>query len=76
MPQTIDFFDSWQEVPDNSVYDNGFKVAVGACSSATSSRTRRSAGRCSRAPRACSSPSCGLQSWTERRWIDVPALEI
>ena len=25
-PQTIDFFESWDEVPDNQVYDNGFKV--------------------------------------------------
>ena len=24
--QTIDFFDKWQEVPDNTVYDNGFKI--------------------------------------------------
>ena len=26
VPQTIDFFDTWDEVPDNEVHDNGFKV--------------------------------------------------
>ncbi|PZX17064.1 putative dehydrogenase [Palleronia aestuarii] len=25
-PQTLDFFDTWEEVPDNQVFDNGFKV--------------------------------------------------
>ncbi|MET3599649.1 Gfo/Idh/MocA family protein [Martelella mangrovi] len=25
-PQKLDFFDDWQEVPDNTVFDNGFKV--------------------------------------------------
>lgn len=26
MPQTMNFFDDWEEVPDNTVFDNGFKV--------------------------------------------------
>ncbi len=26
VPQTIDFFDTWQKVPDNRAYDNAFKV--------------------------------------------------
>ncbi|PRX03410.1 UNVERIFIED_ORG: putative dehydrogenase [Martelella mediterranea] len=25
-PQKLNFFDDWQEVPDNTVFDNGFKV--------------------------------------------------
>ena len=25
-PQTMNFFSDWEEVPDNTVYDNGFKV--------------------------------------------------
>ena len=25
-PQTMDFYSDWEEVPDNTVYDNGFKV--------------------------------------------------
>ena len=60
VPQTIDFYDTWQKMPANRVYDNAFKaewelflrhVVEGG----------RSAGTCSKAPRACSSPSsaCG-----------------
>ena len=26
LPQTIDFFETWDEVPDNEAYDNGFKA--------------------------------------------------
>ena len=26
MPQSIDFFDTWQEVPSNVAYDNAFKA--------------------------------------------------
>ncbi|RNF33311.1 Gfo/Idh/MocA family protein [Paracoccus methylarcula] len=26
MPQPLDFYDDWEEVPDNTVFDNGFKV--------------------------------------------------
>lgn len=25
-PQTLDFYEGWEEVPDNTVFDNGFKV--------------------------------------------------
>lgn len=25
-PQSLDFFEGWEEVPDNTVFDNGFKV--------------------------------------------------
>ena len=48
----------------------------GRCSCATSSRTRRGSTRWSRARRGCSSPSSGCESWRERRWLDVPALEV
>ncbi len=52
--QPIDFYDTWQPVPDYQVFDNGFKVqwemfirhVVREC---TVSNTR-----CSKAPRACS----------------------
>jgi hypothetical protein len=26
MPQPLDFYSDWEEVPDNAVFDNGFKV--------------------------------------------------
>ena len=34
IPQTIDFYDTWQKMPANRAYDNAFKVGVGAVSSA------------------------------------------
>ena len=65
----------WQKVPDNRAYDNAFKVAVGAVPAPRRRRRRRSAGTCSKARKACSSPSSGCKSWAERRWLDVPALD-
>jgi predicted dehydrogenase len=54
VPQTIDFFETWQRVPSNNLYDNAFKVEWN-CSCVTSSRAARFAGTCSKARRACSS---------------------
>ena len=48
IPQPIDFFAGWQEVPDNTAWDNAFKAAVGAVPQARRGRRRvplESAGR-------------------------------
>ena len=75
MPQPIDFFETWQEVPGLGTYDNGFK-AEWEMFLRHVYEDAPFRGRCSRAPRACnwSSPRC--KSWKERRWIDVPALKV
>ena len=59
--------------PTNATYDNAFKVAVGAVPPPRRRRTRlsveparRREGRAARRAR--------LQSWRERRWVDVPPL--
>ena len=68
--QTMNFFDRWQEVPDSMVYDNGFKlqwehfirhVAEDAPYRWT-------------LPEGVQLVEAALQSWKERRWVDVPAL--
>lgn len=73
--QTIDFYDSWQPVPDNIAYDNGFKtqwemfirhVAEGAPYKYT---LREGA-------KGVQLVECALQSWRERRWVDVPPLDL
>jgi predicted dehydrogenase len=73
--QTIDFYDSWQPVPDNVTYDNGFKtqwemfirhVAEGAPYKYT---LREGA-------KGVQLVECALQSWRERRWVDVPPLDL
>jgi predicted dehydrogenase len=72
--QKIDFFAQWQEVPDNQVYDNGFKVQWEAfirhvCEDAPF-RWDLLAGA-----RGVQLAELGMKSWAERRWIDVPDLE-
>ncbi|MEO6394588.1 MAG: Gfo/Idh/MocA family oxidoreductase [Devosia sp.] len=74
-PQTIDFFQNWQEVPANSAPKNGFRAQwelflrhvvedgpwrYGLEEGAKGVQLAR----------------LGLQSWKERRWLDVPALAI
>jgi predicted dehydrogenase len=73
--QTMNFFDQWQEVPDTEVYDNGFKIQWEAFIRHVVED----------APYRWTLPEgakgvqlveAALQSWRERRWIDVPPLEI
>ena len=73
--QTMNFFDQWQEVPDAQVYDNGFKIQWEAFIRHVAED----------APYKWTLPEgakgvqlveAALQSWKERRWIDVPALEL
>ncbi len=73
IPQTIDFFSTWQEVPDNVAYDNAFKAEWELFIRHV----------CEDAPfrwdllegaKGVQLVECGLQSWAERRWVDVPPL--
>jgi predicted dehydrogenase len=74
-PQTMNFMEDWEDVPDNTVFDNGFKVqweqflrhlAEDAPWSYTLSEGAK----------GVQLAELGHQSWKERRWIDVPALEV
>ena len=74
VPKTIDFLATWQPVPSNVACDNAFKaewelflkhvVAGGPF------RWNLLEGA-----KGVQLAELGLQSWRERRWIDVPALE-
>ncbi len=73
--QGMDFFGQWQEVPDTEVYDNGFKIQWEAFIRHVAED----------APYRWTLPEgvkgvqlveAALQSWRERRWIDVPPLEL
>ncbi|NTG47494.1 Gfo/Idh/MocA family oxidoreductase [Agrobacterium rhizogenes] len=74
-PQTIDFFDTWDEVPDNQVYDNGFKIQwemfLRHVLEDAPWRYTLTEGA-----KGVQLASLGLQSWAERRWLDVEPLEI
>jgi predicted dehydrogenase len=73
--QTIDFFDGWQDVPDNQAYDNGFKAEWEMFirhmyDNAPFKWTLVEGAK------GVQLAELALKSWKERRWIDVPALEI
>ncbi|GGF11379.1 oxidoreductase [Aliidongia dinghuensis] len=74
--QPIDFFDAWEEVPDNIPYPNGFRAQWELF-------LRHVAGEVADFPwdlaagaKGVQLAEAGLQSWRERRWIDLEALEI
>jgi len=74
VPKTIDFFATWQPVPENRVYDNAFKVEwelfLRHVVAGGPFRWNLLEGA-----KGVQLAELGLQSWRERRWIDVPPLE-
>ena len=71
--QTIEFYDSWQPVPDNVIYDNGFKAQWEmfirhVVEDAPYNHTLIEGAK------GVQLVECALESWRERRWVDVPAL--
>lgn len=75
VPQTMNFYDQWDEVPDNVVYDNGFKIQwedfirhVVADTPWTFDLVEGAKG--------VQLAELGQKSWDERRWLDVPDLNI
>ena len=71
--QTIDFSAGWQAVPDNVAYDNGFKAqwemfVRHVVEDAPYNHTLIEGAK------GVQLVECALESWKERRWVDVPAL--
>ena len=73
--QTMNFFDQWQEVPDTQVYDNGFKIQweefIRHVVEDAPWRFTLPEGA-----KGVQLVEAALQSWKERRWVDVPALQV
>jgi predicted dehydrogenase len=73
--QTMNFFDQWQEIPDTEVYENGFKLQwehfIRHVVDAAPYRWTLEEGA-----KGVQLVEAALASWHERRWVDVPALEI
>jgi predicted dehydrogenase len=72
--QPLNFFEQWQQVPDNQDYDNGFKVQWEmflrhVLEDAPYTYTLKEGAK------GVQLAELGLQSWAERRWLDVPAIE-
>ena len=71
----FDFYSQWQPVPDNQVYDNGFKVQWEmfirhVCENAPYKYTLIEGAK------GVQLVECALQSWKERRTVDVPTLSV
>ena len=70
-----DFYGDWQPVPDKQVYDNGFKVQwemfIRHVVEGAPYRYTLLEGA-----KGVQLVECALQSWKERRWVDVPALSV
>ena len=74
-PQTMNFFDDWVEVPNNQVYDNGFKMQWEGFIRHLFEDSPWEYDLLSGA-KGVQLAELGLQSWAERRWVDVPELEL
>ncbi len=74
-PQTLNFFDGWDEVPDNTIFDNGFKVQWEAflrhvVEDGPWNYTLLEGAK------GVQLAEAGYKSWKERRWIDLEELSV
>ena len=74
VPKSMNFFDSWQDVPTNRVFENAFKVEwelfLQHVVAGGPFRWNLLEGA-----KGVQLAELGLRSWKERRWLDVPALQ-
>ena len=75
VPQTIDFRATWDEVPDNQVWDNGFKAQWEMFLRHVAEDAPWKHGLVE-GVKGVQLAELGLRSWKERRWLDVPAVEV
>ena len=73
--RTHDFYADWQKLPENAVYDNGFKeqwemFIRHVCEDAPYKYTLLEGAK------GVQLAECALQSWRERRWIDVAPIKV
>ncbi|HEY4371675.1 MAG TPA: Gfo/Idh/MocA family oxidoreductase [Burkholderiales bacterium] len=72
--QPMNFFDHWQTVPEYANFDNGFKIQWEAYIRHVVEDTPFKWNLLEGA-KGVQLVECALQSWKERRWVDVPALK-
>jgi predicted dehydrogenase len=73
LPQGMVFNDQWEEMPNNQVYENGFKAQwedfIRHVAAGTPWRHDLLEG-----VKGVQLAELGIRSWAERRWVDVPDL--
>jgi predicted dehydrogenase len=72
--QTLDFYSHWQDVPDTDAPGNGFKAQWEAFIRHVADDAPFAWGLLEGA-KGVQLAELGMQSWQQRRWLDVPALE-
>jgi predicted dehydrogenase len=75
IPQTMNFQSQWEEVPENIVYENGFKLQWEDFIRHVATETPWHHGFIE-GVKGVQLAELGMQSWAERRWLDVPELKI
>jgi predicted dehydrogenase len=75
LASSIDFYSNWTEVPTNAPMENGFKAQWELFLRHVAEDGPWSYGL-EQGAKGVQLATLGLQSWKERRWLDVPALGI
>jgi len=75
LPQAMDFYKQWHAVPDTQTYENGFKVQWETFIRHVVEDAPYPWNLMEGA-KGVQLVECSLQSWKERCWVDVPALEV
>jgi predicted dehydrogenase len=75
LPQTMVFPEQWEEVPDTQVYENGFKLQwEDFIRHVVEDKPWKF--DLLEGAKGVQLAELGMQSWAERRWIDVPQLTL
>ncbi len=74
VPNPLDYYEDWQDVPDNGEFDNAFKIQWEMFLRHVATDEPYSHDFIEGA-KGVQLAELGLKSWSERRWIDVPPLD-
>jgi predicted dehydrogenase len=75
VPQAINFFDGWQEVPETMAYPNAFRVEWEMFLRHLVGEVPEFRWNLEAGARGVQLAEAGMQSWHERRWIDLATLQ-
>jgi predicted dehydrogenase len=75
-PQPINFFEGWDEIPDTRDYPNGFRAQWELFLRHVAGELPEFPWDLLSAAKGVQLAEAGLQSWAERRWIDLPKVEV
>jgi predicted dehydrogenase len=74
LPNPLNFFDDWREAPDNQNFDNAFKIQWEMFLRHVLAGEPYS-GDLLEAAKGVQLAELGIESWRERRWIEIPPIE-